>query len=325
MKSETFFVNVFSRNDRKVIDFDYIENAKEIITTDSEKYFDFTLFTVGDKRIDPWVMAQFCISESQGINPLVAVNPFYQHPVNIAKKMASWSVLYPQKKLAINLVTGSFFNELRALNDNLNQEERFLRLKDFYFALDALLSENCGKFESNYYQINSADFFPKVNNKDIYYFFSGALYKDFSNHKNIYFVQSMRPLDQMEKINQGHFGLAVGICARETDAEANLALKELYPENRQGKMLFEMSLANNLTAWNLWLKSFLKNGIFESLNFNLIPMMNSWSSNPFLVGSYEAVAGMLKSYEKFGYHFFILDYDKSETAHVKKCIDIFRM
>jgi len=79
-------VNVFPTNDRQKTDFDYRQVVRSVVDYSIELGFSHTLMTVGDKRIDPWVLSQHCLEYNSAFSPLIAVNPFYQHPINIVKK-----------------------------------------------------------------------------------------------------------------------------------------------------------------------------------------------------------------------------------------------
>jgi alkanesulfonate monooxygenase len=118
-------------------------------------------------------------------------------------------------------------------------------------------------------------------------------------------------------------GLAVGICARKTSEEASEAIKVSFPDDRRGEMLFDMSLNNNQTPWNDWLRKNISK--YETSNsYCLRPMKNFWSAAPFISDSYENSARLLKQYESLGYSFFILDYHPDEAAHVAEVVKIFR-
>ncbi len=310
-------------NDRQQADFNFKDIAKTVVDYSVDIGFEYTLMTVGDKRIDPWVISQFCLSLDPNFSPLIAVNPSYQHPVSVVKKLISLKNLYPSN-VAINLVTGSFFGELRAINDNLDFEARTNRLNEFYLSMLALISSEKSHFKGDFYQVQSAEIYPKYNFGSFDFFVSGSMTNEFKSNKQAYFVRSIRPVSEMQKAQVPNCGLSLGICARSSKEEALSEINRIYPPNRKGEMLFSISIANNLTPWNKWLKNYLDENSDEVSTYFLKPMKNFWSSAPYVVGSYQEVADQLSAYVELGYQFFILDFQPEEAIHIKKCLNLFR-
>ena len=321
-KKETFFVNIFPMNDRRD-EMNFKAVADEVVQFSVDMCFKYTLVTVGDKRLDPWMVSQYCMAKNDKFNPLIAVNPFYQHPIDIVKKVVALDKMF-SNKVALNFVTGSFFGELKAVTDKLSFEERGNRLKEFFHLVQSLLiAKKPVTFQGQYYHLDSADVYPKFSKNSFESFVSGALLNEFKDQKDAFFVKSIRPLDQMSSANAQHCGLGLGICARNTKEEAIAVANHLFPEDRRGEMLFGFSIANNETPWNKWLKDYLKDGK-EDYSFFLRPLKNFWSSTPYIVGSYQEVAEKIKQYSDLGYSFFVLDFLPEEATHVQHCLEIFR-
>ena len=79
----TFFLNAFPPHDKggsPDIRKD-ISRIREEIKGDE---FAHTLFTVGTKRVDPWIIAQEAMRDDPKLSPLIAVNPIHQHPLSVA-------------------------------------------------------------------------------------------------------------------------------------------------------------------------------------------------------------------------------------------------
>ncbi len=322
MKEDVYFINIFPMNDRQQL-IDYSSVIRTVVDYSLDLGFKYTLMTVGDKRMDPWVLSQYCLQTNTLFSPLIAVNPFYQHPVQVVKKIITLKILY-SATISINLVTGSFFSELKAVNDNLDFKNRSLRLKEFYLSMSTLVDQNKTGFKGQFYQSESAEIFPKYNYDTLDFFMSGSIEGDLDPNKNQKFVQSIRPIDEMVNANGSNCGLSLGICARENADEALSEVNRIYPENRKGEMLFSLSINNSLTPWNIWLKSYIEINKTDDRFFYLKPMKNFWSSAPFLVGSYDEVAKKLKEYSQLGYKFFVLDFSPEEAGHIKKCLESFK-
>ena len=310
-------------NVRQNPDFDYIKIAREVVDYSLDIGFAYTLMTIGDKRIDPWVLSQFCLSHNPNFSPIIAINPFYQHPVSAVKRIISLKNLYPSK-ISVNLVTGSFFGELNAVNDILSFEERSIRLNEFYQSMMALINPALPSYKGKYYQVQASEVYPKYNFGPFDLFMSGALAEDLKSNKQAYFVRSIRPLEYMEKATVPNCGLSLGIIARDNREEALREVDKYFPNDRRGEMLFSIAISNNETPWNKWLKSFLdKNGDSDP-TYYLKPMKNFWTNAAYLVGTYEEVALKLKEYSNLEYKFFMVDFPSEEAPHIKKCLEKFR-
>ncbi len=320
MKNKTFFLNAFPPRDKRE-NSSPASDRKRIQEEAKSGLFAHTLFTVGSKRLDPFVIAQSAMENTPSLSPLLAVNPLHQHPLSIAKKLATLSQLYPNH-LAVNLIPGSFFREHNALNDQVSGEIKSSRLLDFTLSLRKLLqSDKPVHHSGEYYPLKGVEMNPAFKG-DLNYFVSGNLYEELKEFTDTWFVRSLRPLTEIKELSP-RSGFLVGICARETTEEAKDAVKKLFPEDEFGKRMHEMSLGNEMTPWNRFLKEHGSKNPGD-LSYYLKPLESFWSPAPFIVGSYSEVAGVLKKYEAQGSAFFILDYHESDFQHVTEVISSFR-
>ena len=70
-----------------------------------------------DNRIlDPWLVSQVVVENSERLAPLVAVQPAYMHPYTAAKMVTSIGFLY-RRRVYLNMVAGGFTNDLAGLGD----------------------------------------------------------------------------------------------------------------------------------------------------------------------------------------------------------------
>lgn len=311
-----FFINIIPSNDRQD-DTTYFENVRKFIAQTKKDIFSYSLFTLGNNRIDPWILAQALMAEFKDFNALIAVNPFYQHPLQIIKKLSALQSLY-SNRLALNLIPGSFENEMKAVNDLRTFEQKKNALLEFNSIIKGFLkNKNECSHSGEAYQLNSARIYPPLNNEEVKVFFSGM---SLSDKEDGYFVQNIKPLKDMNKAPRNGTGLIMGVCARASTKEAITAIKKLYPDNRQGQMLFDLAVNNDNTPWNVWIKKKLEENSADSVDFNLQAMRNFWSPIPFIVGSYEEVAALFTSYMSLGHEFFILDFHPEDFSHVEECI-----
>lgn len=314
--AKVFFINVMPVNDRRE------KVDEQLLFTETVEQspadFRYTLVTVGDSRPDPWVVAQAGMQGHPAFCPLIAVNPFYQHPVSVAKRLVTLQSFY-SRPFGLNLVSGSFFHEMQRLGDSLNDRERNLRLKEFSEALDTLLNSTTGAtYQGNYYSFRDVQLFPKTSwRPDL--FLSGSLPPEARpKRENLYFMKNRRPWEDLPPAEGPRQGLGFGLCARPDRAAARRALQELFPADRKGQMLAAMANANAETPWNRALRN--QAAFDESGLYSLLPVRNFWSSAPYLVGSYEEVAAEIQNFIAAGYEFFLTDFHPRDREHVRACL-----
>lgn len=321
-KPDVFFINAFPPNDRQQ-NTQLADDMRQVLAEVDQLSLRHTLFTVGHKRLDPWVLAQSAMAQSERASPLIAVNPLLQHPLAVAKKLTTLATLEP-RPLALNLVSGSFLREQRALRDTADFTARSERLLDFYTCLRKLLaSSGTLTHEGAHFPLNNCEFFPPYSGLPVRFFISGSLPAHAPVHDDTYFVRTLKPLSKATPAQHPRSGLLLGLCARPSTAEARQALDALYPNDPMGQRLHEMSMALDPTPWTRWLKEHLESGAQDPF-YCLKPLKNFWSPAPFVVGSYEEVAQVLARYVELNHQFFILDYKHSETSHVQRVLQLFR-
>jgi alkanesulfonate monooxygenase len=324
--NDIFFLNILPMNDRQ-IELDERALIERSVQESVRLGFRHTLVTHGHKRQDPFAVAQYGMERDPGFSPLIAVNPLYQHPLQIAKKLITLSELYPQSRIALNLIIGSFATEMKAMHDELSFADRNLRLGETYeILLDLLGPQARSNLSGRHYQLANVEIFPKWKRKEaLDLFVSGSLTLEFSDAAiSPYFVKNMRPLNILEKAPGPRHGLGLGICARPTQAEAEREAAILFPKDRNGEILFSLALANQATPWNQWLRTVISESPEFDADFYLQPMKSFRSAAPYLVGSYEKVALRIADFAKLGYKFFLVDYPVGDGAHVEACLHLLK-
>src|SRR5262245_57853062 len=76
-----------------------------------------------NRLVDPWLVSQIIVQNTQRLCPLVAVQPVYMHPYSVAKMIASYAFMFG-RRIYLNMVAGGFKNDLVALNDNTPHDKR---------------------------------------------------------------------------------------------------------------------------------------------------------------------------------------------------------
>lgn len=295
-----------------------LEKLHTAFAVSSSGLFDYTLITFGHKRLNPWPLAQYGMGRDSRFSPLIAINPIYNHPVETAQKVATLLALY-SNSIGINLITGSFFNEMQSLNENTSPQQKQTRLVEFFKIFSALINDGELKgFAGEHYNFSTVRIHRPVARK-VAVFISGQFASTVSD-ENVYFIHNLRPQDSLPAATQKNSGLGLGICTRPSAEEAQAALDEHWPQSREGEIMFKLSMANSQTPWNIWLREHLKTSLPKDAQFCLQPLMNFRSSSPYLVGSYEFVRTQIKNYTAKGYDTFLLDFRHEDFAHLERCL-----
>src|SRR5450631_3656625 len=97
------------------------------------------LFSGNDVFVEPWVMAQHILAQTERSSPLIAVNPIYMHPFTVAKFVSSFALLY-RRKVYLNMITGTATSDLAGLGERRTHDERYSRLGEFILIVRQLLA-----------------------------------------------------------------------------------------------------------------------------------------------------------------------------------------
>ena len=89
--------------------------------------------------VDPWLLAQLVLENTENLCPLVAVQPVYMHPYSVAKMVSTLAFLHG-RRIFLNMVAGGFRNDLIALDDDTEHDDRYERLVEYTEIIKGLLS-----------------------------------------------------------------------------------------------------------------------------------------------------------------------------------------
>jgi alkanesulfonate monooxygenase len=111
-------------------------------------------------------------------------------------------------------------------------------------------------------------------------------------------------------VRDGHapgYGVRVGIIARDTAAEAWSVAHERFPETRRGQVQHQIATKVSDSSWHQQLSQRQDEPAVGESPYWLGPFQNSQTFCPYLVGTYDVVADLVRGYIRSGYHTFILD------------------
>ena len=267
--------------------------------------------------VDPWLVSQIVIENTEQLAPLVAVQPVYMHPYSVAKMVSSFAYLY-KRRICLNMVAGGFRSDLTALCDDTPHDRRYERLFEYTRIIQMLLGQTTpASFEGAYYEIKdlvlqppiSAELVPRI-------FVSGSSSAGSSVAKLLkaIAVEYPKPGEEYElSARSEKSGIRIGIIAREDREEAWQLAWQRFPSDRRGQLAHRMAMKVSDSEWHEQLSA-LEREIRElETIYWLWPFKNYQTFCPYLVGSFEEVADELAKYVRAGFTHYILDIPAEES------------
>lgn len=280
--------------------------------SDVYDYTGLLIFTGNDTFVEPWVVAQTVMVEAKRLEPLVAVNPLYTHPYTVAKLIASFAYVY-QRRTWLNMVAGAALSYQQALGDRLPHEERYDRLREYMEVIKALLTQPRASYEGKHYQLAKVQLLPRVPPQlQPKLLLSGQSDPALKVADALGAVSmQMLPSTLAEGLNRAR-GVHLGIVARPSEEEAWKAAKALFPEDKVGQAVLELSMQNNDSEWKRRMKLAADSKIAARPGFWLDPFRNFQADCPYFVGSHAQAAELVAKLIRAGIQTIILDILPSE-------------
>jgi alkanesulfonate monooxygenase len=276
------------------------------------------LFTGNDTLVEPWSMAQHILAHTANSSPLIAVNPIYMHPFTVAKLVSSFALIY-QRKVYLNMVTGTALRDLEGLGDRHSHSSRYLRLSEFIYVVRELLATSRPvTFKGKFYRIDNLQLRPGL---------PAALMPEFLvagqsveahrvARKMGCLMMQMLPPNLEEGI--GAPGVNFGIFTREEREEARRAAQGFFRDSVESRLLLEYSMQNTDSVWKQKLNEAAQSGELHDNGYWLKPFVTYQSDCPYLVGSYADIGAHLRRFAEKDVRTIILDVvaDEQELQHI---------
>jgi alkanesulfonate monooxygenase len=272
-----------------------------------------------NNQLDAWVVSHLIIQHTRSLCPLVAVQPVYMHPYTVAKMITTFGRLYG-RRLYLNMVAGGFKNDLVALNDTTPHDQRYDRLVEYTTIITRLLAGSVVSYQGEFYRADKLKLTPPLA-PDLVpgIFVSGSSEAGLAAARRLDAIAVKYPKPPGEEEAPPHgtlrVGIRVGIIARREAGEAWEVAHARFPEDRRGQLTHHLAMKVSDSAWHRQLS---QRGHTEELSpYWLVPFQNYKTMCPYLVGSYDEVAGELGRYIALGHRIFILDIPPSaeELSH----------
>jgi alkanesulfonate monooxygenase len=312
-------VEVFSTcpQSKDVDQAEYLRRVADVARWSDEAGYRGILVYTDNSIVDPWLVSQIILQNTEQLCPLVAVQPIYMHPYAAAKMVSTLAFLHG-RRIFLNMLAGGFKNDLLALNDETPHDDRYLRTVEYTQIVKALLSSpEPVSFEGKYYTVTNLRLTPALPEE----LFPGILISGSSEagltaarEIGATAVKYPKPPGEEDDATQDTIesGVRVGIIAREDPDEAWKVALERFPEDRKGQITHQVAMKVSDSQWHKQLSERTDQPAAGESPYWLGPFQNYKTFCPYLVGSYGAVADEVARYMGQGYRTFILDIPVSD-------------
>lgn len=305
---------------------EYLRSVKEVAEWCDDAGIEGILVYTDNSLVDPWQVSQVILCGTSNLAPLVALQPLYMHPYAAAKMVATFSYLY-NRRVYLNMVAGGFRNDLVALADQAEHDERYDRIVE-YASIMKFLFEQSGpvSFTGSYFTVKNLTMKPVVPPGLVpEIFVSGTSAAGVAASRKIGATSISYPgTPSGERIRKDvPAGIRIGILARENSDEAWRIAHERYPSDRKGQLAHAMARRLSDSAWYEQLSELEERRDERSSPYWLVPFKNYKTFCPYLVGSYSEVRCEISKYIREGCRTFILDVppDREELRHTAIVFD----
>jgi len=287
--------------------------------------------------VDPWLVAQLVLQQTERLSPLVAVQPAYMHPYAVAKMVTSLSFLHG-RRMSLNLVAGGFRNDLLAMGDDTPHDERYARITEYGSVLVGLLRGESVSLDGAHYQVKNLKLTPKLPDELFpVLLMSGSSPAALATARTlgataIRYPQDPEQEEDIERPDGVQMGLRVGIVAHEDAASAWAEAERRFPDDRQGQIMHELAMKTTDSHWHEQLSvdaagSEGDDGAPRESDarspYWLHPFQQYQTFCPYLVGSYERVADEIRRYSTMGDRVLIVDIplEEDDLVHANRVLE----
>lgn len=309
-------VEVFTISPRTKDPDEYWKHIEQVIAwSDRYRATGILLFEGNDTYVSPWLAAHAALANTEQLCPLVAVNPVYMHPFSAAKMVSSFAYLYGRPTY-LNMITGTALSYLEALDDHLEKEQRYDRLRE-YSELIAALTRSGGRpvnYAGEYYKTKNLKLEPPVP-EDLQptFYIAGQSDAAMETARAIDAVHmQMLPSRLGDGLTRGATGIHFGIVTRSTEEAAWETARRLFPPDPAGQRLQTFSMSNTDSLWKQRMMMAAKLESDAKAGYWLEPFRNMKADCPYYVASHAAVADLLCDLARRGIRHVILDIPAAE-------------
>jgi len=301
----------------------YLQNTIDVARWSEEAGCEGILVYTDNSLVDPWLIAQIIIENTERLCPLVAVQPAYLHPYAVAKMVSSLAYLYG-RRVYLNMVAGGFKNDLAALNDTTPHDKRYARLVEYTTIIQELLKGDARvSYHGEFYVMDKLRMTPALDPALIPgVFVSGSSEAGLAAAAALgaLAVKYPQPAACEPDNHQSALksGMRIGVIARQSEEQAWAVAEARFPADRKGQLTHQLAMKTSDSAWHKQLSQMAIETKPDRGPYWLWPFENYKTFCPYLVGSYDRVASEVAKYIERGFLTFILDIPptREELEHI---------
>lgn len=279
---------------------------------------------------DPWLVSQAAITATERLAPLVAVQPVYMHPYTAASMVSSLAYLHG-RSVHLNMLAGGFKNDLIALGDRTEHDDRYARTVEYTQIMTALLRGETVTRAGRWHQVENLKLAPACPPEllpEVLISGSSPAGRAAAAEIGATPIRYPEPLSETDPADApSGGGVRMGIIARDDADEAWRVAHERFPADRSGQVAHAMAMRVSDSHWHHQLarRTPSISGAptppaeldAEPEPYWLGPFENYQSFCPYLVGSHDRVAAEVARYLERGVEVFVLDIppDAEELGH----------
>jgi len=304
---------------------EYADEVKAVARWSEECGCRGILVYTDNSLLDPWLVSQIILQNTEKLCPLVAVQPAYMHPYAVAKIVSSLAYLY-ERRIYLNMVAGGFTADLAALNDTTPHDKRYARLIEYTSIIKQLLETSSPvTFEGEFYTVRNLKMTPPLPaSLRPGIFVSGSSEAGLIAAKALgaTAVKYPKPAGDYGQANSECLdsGVRVGIITRASADEAWRIDHERFPTDKKGQLTHKLAIKISDSVWHKQLSELGARSNIHETPYWLVPFENYKTFCPYLVGDYGTVSDEIALYVAAGYETFILDIpsNQEELSHTSE-------
>jgi alkanesulfonate monooxygenase len=263
--------------------------------------------------VDPWLVSQLVIEATEHLRRLVAVQIVYMHPYSVAKMITSLAYLH-DRAVDLNMVAGGFRNDLLALGDETEHDDRYERATEYTQIVTGLLRGETVTVDGRWHHVKNLKLTPPLPPElmpNLLISGSSPAGRAAAEQIGALGVRYPKPVDEeREEVADrpaNGVGVRVGVIARETADEAWRIARERFPEDRKGELKHQLAMKVSDSHWHRDLSGREEGGDAAASPYWLGPFQQGQTFCPYLVGDHGTVGAELGRYVEAGFETFILD------------------
>jgi alkanesulfonate monooxygenase len=279
--------------------------------------------------VDPWLISQVLVQATSRLCPLIAVQPAYMHPYSVAKMVTSLAYLHG-RRVYLNLLAGGFRNDLSAMGDETEHDERYTRTVEYARVVKALVDGRAPvTLSGRYYRVQNLSLAPPVPAELLpTLVISGSSDAGLAAARSLGAIAIKYPRppgeEQPQPAGDVEAGMRIGIITRPDAEQAWRVANDRFPEDRAGQIAHALAMQVSDSEWHRQLSDLAREPASANHTYWLTPFTNYKTFCPYLVGDHKTVAAELRRYIELGFRTFVVDIAPSEED-LRQTAEVFRL